>query len=177
MDMLAYILATNALTSNIHWILGDVGMGNPSQLPFGYIASFSETVRWETAMGGTGGLAAGGKQGLDDWLAPIVLTVAHEPHRYVPPQTAQPPSTSALYPGNLGIAAGAMPYQEQPGWRKHLQTTQKLKGALRENIVIGGEAATTRITEARYVLQMVQNKLYRASRLTIQAQQRRVRGT
>lgn len=171
LDMLAFVLSMSPATREINWILGDVGMGNPAKLPFGYISNFNESVYWETARGG---LSAAGPNGLDDWRGPVVLTVAFAPHQFVAPVTARPPPTSALYPGNLGVQA--LPYQEQPGWRTALEINQKVKGVLRENIVIAGEAATSTVTESRYVLQVIQGKLYRASRLTLQVQQRRQRG-
>lgn len=169
MDGLAYLLATDSRTSGIQWILGDVGMGAPAQIPFGYISVITETVRWYTANGGQGGLAAG----LDDWEIPIVLTVAFEPHRYLPPVPSIPPITSPINPTNLGLQP---PYMEQPGWRNSLEITQKIKATLRTNVTVGGVATDTRIVESRYVLQSIQDTIFRATRMTIQTQQRRVRG-
>lgn len=171
MDAYAYLLATDSRTNGIAWILGDVGMGTPTQVPFGYISVVSEAVSWYSASGGSGGLAAAGPQGLDDWMIPIVLTVAHETHRYIGPGPGNPPSTSPF--ANL---ANPLPYQEQPGWRKSLETTQNIKKVLRTNSNIGGAATTTHVVESRYVLQNIGDQLYRVTRLAIQTQQRRTRG-
>lgn len=172
LDMLAYILATDSRTSGINWILGDVGMGSPSAVPFGYIGVRDESVNWSTAQGGAG--LPTGPTGLDDWLIPVLITVAFQPHQFIAPVTASPPVSSPFTAAHLAVTP---PYLEQPGFRTSLQINQKIKGVLRNNITVGGELATTRVTESRYLLQVIQGKLYRASRITCVAQQRRVRGT
>jgi len=172
MDALAYILQTDSRTSGIKWILGEPGMGRPPAAPFGFIHPQTEMVAWTTANGGAGGLAAG----LDDWNIPILLTVAVEPHREPnAPVAAAPPASSPFATANLGIA---VPYQEQPGWRKSLEMTQKISAVLRTgaNPVIGGAAAATRIVENRYVLMDIDGQVYRTRRLSLQTQQRRLRG-
>jgi hypothetical protein len=171
LDMLAYILASNPLTSGIQWILGDVGMGAPSQVPFGYISPYNESIRWSTAGGqaGLGGIAAG----LDDWDIPVVLTVAFQPHQYVPPVAAVPPPGSPFSSTSLGAQP---PYLEQPGFRRAVEINENVKAVMRTNITVGGEAITTRIAEARYILQDIQGQQYRACRITAQSQQRRRRG-
>ncbi len=169
LDMLAWLLSTDSRTSRITWILGDVGMGAPQHTPFAYISPFGESVRWYT----TGGLP-GGVTGVDDWDETVVMTVAFEPHRYVPPVHAVPPVSSPVSQQTLGVAPA---YWEQPGFRKAMETSAAVKAVLRANITVLGEIATSRVTEARYVLQVVQGKLYRAARITVAAQQRRRRGT
>jgi hypothetical protein len=173
LDALAYLFATDPRTSAITWILGDVGMGAPTTLPFGYISQQSEAVKWMTS-DGRGGSGGGLAAGLDDWLIPVIITVAFQQHQYVSPAPATPPSGSPFTAMALGTA---VPYLEQPGWRTSLQTNQRIKDVLRTNIVVGGEVATTRITEARYILQVINSVAYRASRLTLSTQQRRVRGS
>jgi hypothetical protein len=178
LDMLAYVLCTSSssLVSDILWILGDIGMGAPPKLPFGYISPVNESVLWYTAdgrPGGGGGLAAG----LDDWTIPVALTVAFAPQQYVPPVTATPPFGSPLTA--VALAAGGFPaatYAEQPTFRQAMATGEAIKATLRENITMGGEVATTRITESRYILVEIQGKQYRCMRISIATQQRRVRG-
>lgn len=174
MDAFAYLLSTNSPTNEINWAIGDVGIGPPPPLPFGYITHVSEGVGWYTAGGGVGGLSAGGPQGQDDWNIPITLTIALEPHRYPNLLAATPPATSPFFPATLGIQA--LPYQEAPGYRAFLQAVQKVKGVLRTNSTIGGAASDTRIVESRYILQEIDNSAYRAARMTINTQQRRTRG-
>lgn len=172
-DVLAYNLATNAATAGVEWILGDVGMGKPARLPFGYITVFGEAVRWSTMQGGTGGLATGGNRGLDDWDLTVILTVAFQSHDYFPPGTATPPANSPV----LAVLNGApVPYQEQPGWRLALQLNEQVKAALRSNPTNSGIGAASRVTESRYLLQNIDGSPYRACRITLSAQQRRPRG-
>ena len=38
LDAIAYLLATSAYSSQVNWILGDVGMGSPQQLPYAWAA-------------------------------------------------------------------------------------------------------------------------------------------
>lgn len=170
MDAFAYLLATDSRTSSVQWILGDVGMGAPAKLPFGYISVVSESITWYTANGGQGGLAAAG---LDDWAIPITLTICFEPHRYLSPAPAMPPAASPFNPTQLGTQP---PYLEQPGWRGLLEITQLVKATLRTNVTLGGAATDTRVVESRYILQEIQDQIFRASRITIQTQQRRTRG-
>lgn len=171
LDALAYLLATDPRTSSLTWILGDVGMGAPAALPFAYISQQNESVKWYTASGGgSGGLAAG----LDDWDIPVVITIAFQQHEFVPPMPANPPNGSPFTAAALGHPP---PYLEQATWRISLQTTQLVKDVLRTNITVGGWVATTRVVEARPVLQAINNVIYRAMRITLATQQRRVRGT
>jgi len=172
LDALAYLLSTDSRTSAIKWILGDVGMGAPSQTPFGYISPQTEAVTWYTANGGMGGLAAG--LGLDDWAIPIILTVCIAPHQFVTPVQAVPPTASPFSQQTLGTPP---PYLEQPGWRTSLEITQNVEKVMRTNTAVGGAATDTRIVESRYVLVDIQNTLFRARRIVIAAQQRRIRGT
>lgn len=173
LDVLAYTFATSPGTSGVQWILGDVGMGSPTRLPFGYIALFNESVRWMTAQGGSGGLAAGGNRGLDDWDLTTIITVAFQAHDYISPTQAVPPAGSPVSTAALGSVP---PFLEQPGWRLALQLAEQVKIVLRTNITVSGEVATTRLTESRYLLQVIAGKTYRALRLTLAAQQRRPRG-
>lgn len=170
LDAFAYLLSTDDRTKGVTWILGDVGMGSPQETPFAYISQLNESVKWYTANGGTGGLP-GGPTGLDDWIIPIVLSICVEPHQWVPPGPPQPPA------GNAYSTIPNLPYQEQPGWQDSLAVVQAVKGVLRQNIVIGGSVATTNIVEAKPMLLSIADKTYRAARITIMAQQRRVRGT
>lgn len=172
-DVLAYILATTPATSGVQWILGDVGMGEPAPLPFGYISLFNEQILWMTANGGRGGLAAGGVNGLDDWQDTVMLTVAFQKHNYVPPVIANPPVGGPTNQAQLGMSP---PYMEQPGWRLPLQLVEQIKYVLRQNIVVQGAATTTRVVESRPVLITVQGAIYRAQRITLQAQRRQRRG-
>jgi hypothetical protein len=172
MDAFAYLLATTADTSGIAWILGDIGMGKPQQLPFGYISQLNEAVNWYSANGGQGGLASAANTGLDDWQIQVALTVAYQQHQHVNPVLANPSAGSAF--AGLDIQ---LPYQEQPGWRGTMKYVQQVKGTLRQNIVVGGFAATTRIVEAKPVQILVGDVLFRAVRITLQTQQRRRRGT
>lgn len=177
LDVLAYILATDSATSpptsSVQWIVGDVGMGPPTQLPFGFISLFNEMIQWETSQGGRGGLSAGGSRGLDNWQSLVTLTVAFAKHDYVPPAAAQPPAASPVSAHSLGVQP---PFFEQPGWRLALQMNEAIKAVLRTNITLAGEVATTRVSEARYVLLTIEGSTYRAARCTVQAQQRRPRG-
>lgn len=168
-DALAYLLATDARTSYITWVLGEPGMGDPDALPFGYLYPQTQNVKWYTANGrGSGGLAAG----LDDWQIPFVIIVAVEEHRFEKPVTASPAPSSAF--ANLGIA---MPFLEQPGWRDQMEADQLVLDVLRTNIVVGGYLATTTVSEDKHFLLNLNNSLYRASRISVNAQQRRTRGT
>lgn len=173
LDVLAYLLAANPATSGIQWILGDVGMGTPTSEPFGYISLFNEQVRWMTANGGLGGLSAGGILGVDDWQDTVILTVAFAKHNYHSPQEATPPSNSPTNQANLGSLP---PYLEQPGWRPAIQLAEQMKFVLRQNIVLAGAAATTRVVEWRPVLLNLQGAMFRALRMTVQAQRRQRRG-
>jgi hypothetical protein len=171
LDMLAYMLATNEHTEEVAWIIGDVGMGAPQQTPFGYIAPRNDNIPWLTANGSKGGLP-GGPRGLDDHLLVVPVTVAVQPHSYLQPVDAAPPEASPLSMQSLGIQA---PYFEQPGYRAAMDLQDRIRLALRENITIGGEVITTTIVETTYVLQKIEGDLFRALRITIQAQQRRRR--
>lgn len=173
LDVLAYILATNPATSGVEWILGDVGMGTPTQEPFGYISLFNEQVLWMTANGGRGGLSAGGVNGLDDWQDVVLLTIGFAKHSYVPPVQAAPPANGPTNPAQLGSLP---PYQEQPTWRLAIQLAEQIKFVMRQNIVLAGSVATTRVSEWRPVLLNLQGAMYRALRVTVQAQRRQSRG-
>ncbi len=173
LDVLAYTLATSPGTSGVQWILGDVGMGSPTRLPFAYISLFNEQTLWMTAQGGTGGLATGGMRGLDDWQMPTVITICAQAHDYITPIVASPPAGSPVSAAALGTTP---PFMEQPGWRLALQLAEAVKAVLRTNITMSGEIATSRVTESRPLLQTIDGKPYRAQRLTLVAQQRRPRG-
>ncbi len=173
-DMLAFMLATNASTEEVTWIVGDVGMGAPQQTPFAYIAPRNDVIPWETAKGQTGGLPTGTVAGLDMHALLVPITVAVQQHEYLKPVVAAPPASSPLSAQSLGAPP---PFFEQPGYRAAMQIQERIVHALREDITVGGEVATTRIVETTYVLQVIEGKQYRALRLTLQAQQRRHRGT
>ena len=173
MDAYAYYLSTDDRTKGIKWVLGDPGMGRPSRVPFAYIAQATENVGWYTSdgrNGGFGGLAAG----LDDWQIHIMILLCSEPHRYVDPVPAGPPDNSPFLPSNNGNTQ--LPYLEQPGWRSTMGMVQNIKKVMRTNSTLGGAASDTRIVESRYLLQDINNQVFRAARLTIATQQRRVRG-
>jgi hypothetical protein len=170
MDAFAYLLATSEFTSDVDWILGDPGMGAPQDIPFGYVSCLNEQVKWYTANGGQGGIASG-PSGVDDWNMQVVITVAYAQHQYVKPTTANPSAGSAF------SALGDLPYQEQPQWRAAQILVQKVKGALRSNIVVGGFVATTNVVESKPQLINLDGRLYRAMRLAVSTQQRRRRGT
>lgn len=174
LDMLAYMLATNVHTSEIVWIVGDVGMGAPQQTPFAYIAPRNDAIKWYTANGSSGGLPAPGPAGLDDHLMLVPITVAVEQHKFLKPVAASPPASSPVSAQSLGTAP---PFFEQPGYRPAMEIQERITRALREDITVGGEVATTTIVETTYVLQIIGGETYRALRLTLQAQQRRRRGT
>jgi len=171
LDMLAYMLATNEHTSEVAWIIGDVGMGAPQQTPFGYIAPRNDNIPWMTAQGSTGGLP-GGSHGLDDHAMLVPITVAVQPHAHLQPIEAAPPESSPLSKHSLGTQP---PYFEQPGYRAAMELQDRIRIALRENITLGGEVITTTIVETTYVLQTIESDVYRALRITLQAQQRRRR--
>lgn len=181
LDVLAYILQTSSMTTGtntvttaqVEWIVGDVNMGQPGPLPFGYIQPFNESVIWETAQGGRGGLAAGGNRGLDNWQMQILLTVIFAKHDYIPPKISTPPAGSPVSTAALGIQP---PFFEQPSYRMTMQMVETIKAVLRTNITIAGEVATTRVTESRYLLQNIEGALYRAARISLSVQQRRPRG-
>lgn len=173
LDFLAYMLATDERTSEVSWIIGDVGMGAPQETPFAYIAPRNDSIPWKTAGGSKGGMS-GGPQGVDDHLLIVPITIAFEPHRYVEPVQAAPPTTSPVSHQSLGVEP---PYFEQPGARTAMQIVDRVTAVLREKITVGGVIATSNIVETAYVLQVIDSKPYRAARLTIQAQQRRRRGT
>ena len=170
MDAVAYLLATSSATSNIAWILGDVGMGAPQDLPYGYVSQLNEQVKWYTANGGQGGNASG-PNGVDDWMISIVLTICFQQRDYVEPVTAAPTAGSAF------SGLGTLPYTEQPGWRGALRYVQSVKGVLRTNITIGGFAATTQVVESKPQLLDIDSKVFRAVRISLATQQRRRRGT
>jgi hypothetical protein len=171
LDFLAFWLSTNEHTKETAWIIGDTGMGAPQQTPFGYIAPRNDSIPWMTADGSVGGMT-GGPHGVDDHLLLVALTIAVQPHAYLQPVEAAPPESSPLSKHSLGSQP---PYFEQPGYRAAMQLQDRLRRALRENITLGGEIATMRIIESAYVLQSIESDIYRALRITIQAQQRRRR--
>ena len=177
LDMLAYMLATNSLTSEIAWIVGDVGMGAPQQTPFAYIVPRNDVIPWETANGQTGGLPTGGVAGLDMHQMTTPLVVAVQEHKYVKPVVAAPPAGSPVSAAALGLQPGEVPFFEQPGARAAMGIQHNITQVLRENITVGGEVATTRILETAYVLQVLEGKTYRALRLTLAGFQRRRRNT
>jgi hypothetical protein len=172
-DLLAYMLATNANTSEVLWIVGEVGMGAPKQTPFAYIAPRNDKIPWETANGSTGGLPTG-PAGFDMHQLLVPITVAIEPHKYLQPAVATPPAASPVSAQSLGQTP---PFFEQPGYRAAMGIQRRINQALREDITVGGEVATTNIVETTYVLQTIEGDIYRALRLTLMAQQRRRRGT
>lgn len=176
MDAFAYMLSTDPRTSDIQWILGDVGMGEPSTVPFGYISLQNEALTWYSAAGGGSGGQGGLAAGQDDWTMPIVLSVAFEPHRFVAPIPAQIPDDSPFFPAsNEGFTP---PYLEQPGWRRALLINNTIKQVLRTlpGAVVLGAATDTRVVESRWLLLNVHNRQYRAARNTVITQQRRTRG-
>lgn len=167
MDAFAWMLSTSPQTNDIQWILGDVGMGSPTQLPFAYISRLNQAVKWSTANGSSGGLAAG----LDDWSLPIVITLVLTEHEFISPVTATPPA------GNVfANEPQPLPYFEQPGWRDVETDVNSVLSVLRENITVGGFAATTTVNECKPILLTIDQNLYRCERISIQAQQRRTRG-
>lgn len=172
-DMLAYMLATNPNTQEVMWIVGEVGMGAPQQTPFAFIAPRNDRITWETANGSTGGLP-GGPAGFDMHQILVPITVAVEQHKYLPPSAPKPPSSSPVSAQSLGVQP---PFFEQPGYRAAMGIQRRIAQALREDITIGGEVATTTIVETTYLLQTIEGDIYRALRVTLQAQQRRRRGT
>lgn len=173
LDMLSYMLATNPVTSEVLWIVGEVGMGAPQQTPFAYISPRNDKIPWETANGSTGGLPTG-PAGFDmhSMVVPVLLCI--EEHKYLKPQAAAPPAASAVSAASLGAPP---PFFEQPGYRAAMGFQQRVTRALREDITVGGVVATTNIVETTYLLANVEGKVFRALRLTLQAQQRRRRGT
>jgi hypothetical protein len=172
LDVLAYLLASSPATSGVQWILGDVGMGTPTAVPFGYVSLLNSQIPWMTANGGRGGLSTGGVGGLDDWQDTVALTIAFAKHAYENPVQANPPANSPVNPAQLGSVP---PYKEQPSWRLTIQLVEQVKIVMRENIVIAGSAATTRVGEWRPVLLNVQGAMYRGLRITVQAQRRQPR--
>ena len=173
LDMLAYMLATNEHTSEVLWIIGDVGMGAPQQTPFAYIAPRNDSIKWYSANGSSGGLPAPGPAGLDDHSMLVPITVAVQEHEFLKPIPAAPPATSPVGAAKLG---GVPPFFEQPGYRAAMEIQERIARALREDITVGGEVGTTTIVETTYVLQAIEGKAYRALRMTLSAQQRRRRG-
>lgn len=172
-DMLAYMLATNPATQEVMWVVGEVGMGAPSQTPFAYIAPRNDRITWETAAGQTGGLPTG-PAGFDMHQMLVPITVAVEQHKYLKPIPAEPPAGSPVSQPALGTAP---PFFEQPGYRAAIEIQRNITRALREEITVGGEVATTNIVETVYLLQTIEGDIYRAMRLTLLASQRRRRGT
>lgn len=154
LDALAKILSTNALSSVVTWILGDVGMAAPPQLPFGYIAPLNDAVSPYT----------GGPQGVDMDTYTIPLLIVQDVHDY---QAAPIPGAP---PGG-----GTVQYQEQPQYRALLELVQNIRTVLRANITMQGSVATCTVTEIRYLLVDIDDKPYRACRITIRAQHRRGR--
>lgn len=176
LDFLAYALSTDARTSEVAWIVGDVGMGAPQETPFAYIAPRNDKIDWVTARGSTGGMA-GGPEGVDDHDLLIPIVVAFEPHRYIAPVAAEPPAASPVSAQSLGSQP---PFWEQPGYRTSMKILSNILAVLRSspsNITLGGEIITSTIIETTYVRLEIDGKLYRAARLTLRAQQRRRRGT
>lgn len=168
LDFLAYYLQTHALTKEVTWIIGDVGMGAPLQTPFAYIAPRNDKIQWESAGGQSGGLPTG-QRGLDMHTMTVPITVAVQEHEYLKPVTASPPAESPL--SKLGV----LPFFEQPGYRAAMEIQENIVQALREEITLGGEVASTTIVETTYVLQQFEGKPYRALRMTLLIQQRRRR--
>lgn len=136
------------LVTDITWIVGDVGMGDPNALPFGFIAPFNDVVAPRT----------GGGHGVDMDTLTIPMLIVLAPHDYEQPI----PSANTFF-------------KEQPGFRTMLQLCQNVRSALRANITVSGLVATSLISEMRYVLVTIDNKTYRGCRITLNAQMRRGR--
>jgi hypothetical protein len=104
----------------------------------------------------------------------VPITVAVQPHEYLVPIVAVPPTGNPVSEQALGIP---VPFFEQPGYRLAMALKARIGQALRENITVSGEVITTNIVETTYLLQQIESDVYRALRITLQAQQRRQRGT
>jgi hypothetical protein len=151
LDKLAKYLADDphsAGTAIVTWILGDFGMSSPTALPFGYITPFNDTVKART----------GGPHGVDDDTYTIPMFVVDDMQHF----------------GDPTQVAGQS-YFEQPGYRKLLQYAQNVRAALRANITLDGLIATSAVLEQRFLPVVIDDKPWRAVRITVQAQQRRQR--
>lgn len=156
LDAVAQILTqgvdwTGVTTPVQQWILGDMGMGAPTALPFGYIIPSLDKVIPFT--GGIHGVD------MDEYL--IDLIVVDDLHKYgspVPQQSGQ---------------AGS--WLEQPGYRNLLRIGQAIRAAFRANITLGGNIAKSSEPKIQYVPVVIDNKSYRGLRITIDASMRRGR--
>jgi hypothetical protein len=162
-ELALYLAGVSSLTplpaldpspSTVTWIIGDVGMGAPQGLPFGYIAPFNDKLPAYSAGGSSGPV-----RGVDMEAATIPLLIVLDEHDY------SPPVPSVINPVVL----------EQPGYRPMMNLVENILTALRRNITLGGVAATSTITEARYVLVDIASKKYRGCRMTLSVTRRRPR--
>lgn len=161
LDALAAFLAQSTAgaaglrASDVTWVLGDVGMSDPEALPFGFIAPLNDKVEPYS----TGG-SVGGSRGVDMDAYSVPLLLVQDVHKYEDP---------------VASAGTSPPTYESPGYRSLLQLAQNVRAALRSDITLGGVIATSTVSEIRYVLVQIGDKLYRGCRLTWTARQRRSR--
>jgi hypothetical protein len=151
LDKLANYLATDPHgkgTAAVTWILGDTGTSELQTWPVGYITPFNDEIQPLT----------GGVNGVDKDTYLVPLFIVDDLHRYGEPVQTQ-----------------GQQYMEQPGYRSLLQYAQAVRAAVRANITLDGVIATSRVIEIRYVQLKLAERLLRAARVTIQAQQRRGR--
>ena len=152
LDALLAFLVTHVgplLPSAAGFILGDPSTSAPTTLPFVYVVPLFDTVKPYSS-----------GVDMDTYIAPILIVDDL--------QAFGPPITHANVPGAF----------EQPGYRKLMQYGQAVRQELRAGgagITIGGIAATTTIPSLSYAWMKIDEKPYRAVRIALQVQQRRVR--
>lgn len=144
--------------SDVTWIVGDVGMSDPENLPFGFIIPLNDQVATYSANG-----LPGGVHGVDKDQFTIPMLIVHAQHQYAAPVVNTSPTQSGS------------PFLEQPSYRDLLRLGQNVRKAFRANITLDGLITTSRVSELRYVLAVIDAKEYRAVRLTLEVAQRRQR--
>jgi hypothetical protein len=72
-------------------------------------------------------------------------------------------------------SVGAITYYIQPGWQTMVSQADAILSAMRENIVLSGATATSRVLRGDWIPLPLHGKLYRGARLIYQTQIRRTR--
>lgn len=141
-------------TTVMHWILGDIGMGNIPGLPVGFIAPLNDSILPYGKGGSTGGPHG---TDMDEFTIPMLLIQAE--HEVV--DAEQVPE---------------LPFWMMPGFEGLMALSQDVRKALRVEPTFGGAVATSTMTELRPMMIELANKIYRGGRLTVTARARRTRG-
>jgi len=141
-------------TTVLHWILGDIGMGNIPGLPVGFIAPLNDAILPYGRGGSTGGPHG---TDMDEYTVPMLIVQAE--HEVVDAEQVV-----------------GRDYWQMPGFRDLMALSQDVRAALRVEPTFGGAVATSTMTELRPMMIELANKIYRGARLTVTARARRSRG-